>query len=188
MVTATSSDGLSYVASSSYTVVPDLAEVQVGIGDVSEAAVGTRFSEKVTVTKAGPPPASDVITGLLVPRWLSVTNAGGGLALGPAIYWSDGSIAADSTVTRTVTFHVAPNARGSARIAVAAASIQVKDPNYANNAAAIVVSLGHSNRLPHAQSRRERQSRSEPARPRQTNPYPAGAPNAGRPHDPHTAK
>jgi hypothetical protein len=51
-------------------------------------------------------------------------------------------------VTYTVTFKVTTTAHGNVLIPAAAASTQVKDTNYANNAAAVIVTLGSS--TPHA--------------------------------------
>jgi hypothetical protein len=47
-------------------------------------------------------------------------------------------------VTYTIGFQAASDARGNAVIAMAAASAQIKDPDYANNADAITVKLGPS--------------------------------------------
>jgi Domain of unknown function DUF11 len=145
-VTATSSDGQSTSQTSNYTVVAvaHLADVRVAIGNVTSAKDGSTFSETVTVANAGPAVATDVVTGLVVPAGLTVTSTGGGSTLGPAVHWTNNSIAAGASVTHTVTFKVAANARGTAVIAAAAASLQVPDPNYANNAAAIAVGLGPS--------------------------------------------
>jgi uncharacterized repeat protein (TIGR01451 family) len=136
-VTATSSDGQSTSQTVDYTVVavPGLADVKAAIGTVTSAADGSTFSETVTVSNAGPAAATNVVTGLVVPAGLTVTNTGGGSTLGPAVYWTDSSIAAGARVTHTVTFSVAATALGTAVIAVATTSLQVPDPNYANNAA-----------------------------------------------------
>jgi hypothetical protein len=143
-VTATSSDGQTTTATADYTVVaaPRLADVGATITGPSHAADGARFTEKVTVSNAGPAAATNVITGLVVPRGLTVTSAGGGSRLGPAVYWSAGSIAPGSSVTYTIGFQAASDARGNALLAVAAASTQIKDPDYANNADAIAIALG----------------------------------------------
>jgi hypothetical protein len=125
--------------------VAKLADVKVTVGNVSSAADNSTFSETLTVANAGPAAATAVITGLVVPPGLTVTSTNGGTTLGPAVYWTEDSIAAGAAVTHTVTFRVAANAHGNALIAVAAASVQIKDPNYANNAAVVVVQLGPSN-------------------------------------------
>jgi hypothetical protein len=143
-VTATSTDGQTTTETSDYTVVAvaKLADVKVSITGPSHAADGATFSETVKVSNAGPAPATSVITGLVIPNGLTATNTGGGGKLGSAIYWTAGSIAAGQSVTYTVTLKVAANARGSALIPVASASTQVKDPDYANNAATTTVTLG----------------------------------------------
>jgi len=143
-VTATSTDGQTTTETSDYTVVAvaKLADVKVSIAGPSHAADGATFSETVKVSNAGPAPATSVITGLVIPNGLTATNTGGGGKLGSAIYWTAGSIAAGQSVTYTVTLKVAANARGSALIPVASASTQVKDPDYANNAATTTVTLG----------------------------------------------
>ena len=122
--------------------VAHLADLSVSITGASKAADGASFSEAVKVANAGPAAATGVITGLVVPNGLTVTGAGGGSRLGPAIYWSDGSIASGASVTYTVTLKVNAGARGSVLIGAATASTQVKDPDYLNNAAVTVVALG----------------------------------------------
>ncbi|HEV7708079.1 MAG TPA: choice-of-anchor Q domain-containing protein, partial [Asanoa sp.] len=145
-VTATSTDGQTTTATANYTVVAAArsADLGVTITGSSHAADGARFTEKVTVSNAGPAAATNVITGLVVPRGLTVTSTGGGSRLGPAVYWNAASMAPRSSVTYTIGFQAASNARGNAVIAMAAASTQIKDPDYANNADAITVTLGPS--------------------------------------------
>jgi hypothetical protein len=145
-VTATSTDGQTTTATANYTVVAVVRSADLGatITGSNHAADGARFTEKVTVSNAGPAAATNVITGLVVPRGLTVTSTGGGSRLGPAVYWNAASIAPRSSVTYTVGFQAASDARGNAVIAVAAASTQVKDPDYANNGAAITITLGPS--------------------------------------------
>jgi hypothetical protein len=143
-VTATSSDGQTATRTSSYTVlaVAKLADLGVTISGPGNAADGSTLTEKVTVANAGPAAATSVITGLIVPHGLTATSTGGGKSVGSVIYWTTPSIAAGTSVTYTVAFKVAKNARGNVLIAAASASTQVKDPNYNNNAAARVVALG----------------------------------------------
>jgi hypothetical protein len=143
-VTATSTDGQSTTQTSGYTVAAaaKLADLKASITGPSHAADGATFSETIKVTNAGPAAATSAVTGLVIPNGLTATNLGGGGKLGPAIYWTAPSIAAGQTVTYTVTFKVAGNARGNVLIAVATASTQIKDSNYANNAAATTVTLG----------------------------------------------
>jgi hypothetical protein len=145
-VTATSIDGQTTTATADYTVVAPARSADLGatITGSSHAADGVRFTEKVTVSNAGPAAATDVITGLVVPRGLTVTSTGGGSRLGPAVYWNAASIAPRSSVTYTIGFQAASDARGNAVIAMAAASAQIKDPDYANNADAIKVKLDPS--------------------------------------------
>jgi len=122
--------------------VAHLADLKVTITGPSTAADGTSFSEAVKVSNAGPAAATGVLTGLVIPNGLTVTATGGGSRLGPAIYWSDGSIASGASVTYAITLKVNSGAHGSVLIPVATASTQVKDPDYLNNAAVTVVALG----------------------------------------------
>jgi hypothetical protein len=147
-VTATSTDGQTTTATANYTVVAVArsADLSATITGSSHAADGARFTEKVTVSNAGPAAATNVITGLVVPRGLTVTSAGGGSRLGPAVYWKAASIAPRSSVTYTIGFQAASDARGNAVIAIAAASTDIKDPDYANNADAITITLGAGTR------------------------------------------
>jgi hypothetical protein len=147
-VTATSTDGQTTTATASYTVVAVArsADLSATITGSSHAADGARFTEKVTVSNAGPAAATNVITGLVVPRGLTVTSAGGGSRLGPAVYWKAASIAPRSSVTYAIGFQAASDARGNAVIAIAAASTEIKDPDYANNADAATITLGAGTR------------------------------------------
>jgi len=143
-VTATSTDGQTSTQTSSYTVVAvaKLADLKVSLSGPAEAADGATFTEAVKVTNAGPAAATDVLTGLVVPNSLTATATGGGSRLGPAIYWTDPSIAAGQSVSYSVTLKVAAGAHANAAITAAVASTQVKDPNYLNNAAVTIVALG----------------------------------------------
>ncbi len=142
-VTATSTDGQTVTQTSDYTVVAaaKLADVKVSITCPGHAADGSTFSEAIKVSNAGPAAATSVITGLIVPKGLSARSTGGGRNWGSEIYWTAPSIASGASVMYTITFEVAVKARGNVLIAVAAASTQIKDPNYHNNAAATVVTL-----------------------------------------------
>ena len=82
------------------------------------------------------------MTALLVPAGVTVTNADGASTLGPLLDWAASAIAANATKTYTVTFKVDAHTNALAVIAVAAASLQTPDPNYANNATTTTISLG----------------------------------------------
>jgi uncharacterized repeat protein (TIGR01451 family) len=143
-VTATSTDGQTTTTSADYRVVAAarLADLGATISGPSHVADGAKFTVKLKVSNAGPAPATNVLSGLVVPRGLTVTSAGGGSRLGQAVYWKAASIAPKSSVAYTIGFQTASNARGNAVIAVAAASTAIKDPDYGDNAAAITVTLG----------------------------------------------
>jgi hypothetical protein len=145
-VTAASTDRQTTTVTADYTVlaVARVADVRAAITGPSHAAGGAKFTEKLKVSNAGPTTATNVLSGLVVPRGLTVTSTDGGSRFGPALYWKAASITPKSSVTYTISFQVASNARGNAVIAVAAASTKIKDPNYANNAAATTITLGAS--------------------------------------------
>ena len=98
----------------------------------------------MNVSNAGPSPATNVFSAVTVPTGVSVTSTGGGTLVRGIVYWTDPKIAGGATVSHTVTFKVNQHTNRTVVIGVAAASLQVKDPNYANNVAAIVVALGNS--------------------------------------------
>jgi uncharacterized repeat protein (TIGR01451 family) len=143
-VTATSTDGQTTTTTAAYTVIgaAKLADLGATITGPGHVADGARFTVNIKVSNAGPAAATNVLSGLVVPKGLTVTSAGGGSKLGPAVYWRAASIAPKSSVTYTIGFEAASNARGNAVIAMAAASTAIKDPDYGNNAAAITIALG----------------------------------------------
>ena len=145
-VTATSTDGQTTTQTVTYTVlaVAKLADISVSITGATKAADSSTFSESITVANAGPAAATNVLTGLIIPEGLTATNTGGGTRIGAVITWTTGSIKANAHMTFTVTFRAASNGSGRVLIPVAAASTQIKDPDYANNAADIVVTLGQT--------------------------------------------
>ena len=123
-------------------VVSKLADLKVTINGATKAADGSTFIESVTVSNSGPGAATNVLTGLVTPAQITVTNAGGGSQTGPAVSWTDHSIPAGVSVTHMVTSKVAAHAHGNVLMPVAAGSTQVKDPNYLNNVAVQTITLG----------------------------------------------
>jgi hypothetical protein len=76
----------------------------------------------VTVANAGPSAAVKTGTALLIPPGWTVARAGGGTVIGRQfITFTDASLAADGTITYTVTL-TAPAAKGRALLAAAVAS------------------------------------------------------------------
>jgi Big-like domain-containing protein/uncharacterized protein DUF11 len=141
-VTATSTDGQSTTQPVTYTVVTNQADLSASITGATKAADGSSFTETVKVANAGPAPATSVITGLTVPKDVTVTSTGGGTSTDGVVYWTDPSLASGASVSYTVTFKVAAKANETVVIGAATASTQVKDPNLDNNVAAIEVTLG----------------------------------------------
>jgi 6-phosphogluconolactonase (cycloisomerase 2 family) len=145
-VTATSLDGQTTAQTNTYTVTavhtPNLADLKIAINGPGTAADGTTFTEQIKITNDGPATATKVLTALVAPGQVAITNTGGGTLLGATVLWNDNAIAASSSVTHTIAFRVEPRARGRVLIAAATASIQVLDPNYGNNAAQTAVDLG----------------------------------------------
>ncbi len=145
-ITAAYSGDSAYVGSTSapltQQVVSDKADVSVSVTGPGRAADRSSFTEVLRVSNAGPAAATGVITGLVIPSGVSITSTGGGSRLGSAVYWTDPSIAAGASVTYTVALKTSATAHGTVVFAAASASTQVKDPNYANNAAVNTVALG----------------------------------------------
>lgn len=123
-------------------MVRDLADLKASINGPSAAADSSSFNETVNVTNGGPATAKGVITVLLVPGGVSVTSTGGGTQLGGVIYWTAGALTPGAQNTYTVGFRVAAHAHGIVSIPAGTVSTQVPDPNYANNAATTLVTLG----------------------------------------------
>ena len=143
-MSATSSDGQSTTTTVNYTVtaVPHLADVRISLAGPAGAGGGSTFTEKITVANAGPAAATNVITALGVPGGLTVTGAGGGTVSHSVVYFTAGTIPAGGSITYTITLKVAAGAHGKALLAAASASTQIRDPNYTNNAAAAIITLG----------------------------------------------
>jgi len=141
-VTASSTDGQSTTQMVTYTVVTNTADLVVTITGATKAADGASFTETVKVANAGPAPATSVLTGLTVPKGVTVTSTGGGTSTNGVIYWTDATLASGASVSYTVTFKVSAKTNETVAIGAASASTQVKDPNLANNVAAIEVTLG----------------------------------------------
>jgi Domain of unknown function DUF11 len=152
-VTAASTDLQSTSQTVSYNVaaVPNLADVKLSLSAPTNATGGSTFTATVNTANLGPAAATKVVTALTIPGGLSVTNSAGGTRIGSAIYWTDSAITSGSSATHTVTFKVAATAHGRALIAAAAASTQVKDPNYGNNAGAASLTLGAAGKPPASQ-------------------------------------
>ncbi len=122
--------------------VANRADLQIAISGPASAGDGATFAEKVAVTNLGPATAKDVVTALIAPPGVTIANPGGSSVLGSVLDWTATAIAAHATTTYTVSFKVAAHTSARAVIAVATASLQTPDPNYANNAATTTITLG----------------------------------------------
>ena len=141
-VTAASSDGQSTTKTVTYTVVTGSANLRVMITGTGKGAHGATFTETVKVANAGPTAATDVLTGLTVPKGVTVIGTDGGGSADRLIYWNDVSLAPGASSSYVVTFRVAHKTNETALIGAAAASTQAKDPKLANNIAELEVTLG----------------------------------------------
>jgi len=144
-ITAAYSGDSAYLGSPSapltQQVVPDKADLKVGVSAPAQAADGTSVTETVTVTNQGPATASKVVTALTDPGALAATNPDGARVNGPVLTWSTASLAPGASQTFTVTAQVGAHAHGTVLVAAGALSA-TPDPNYLNNAAFAKVSLG----------------------------------------------
>ncbi len=144
-ITAAYSGDSAYVGSTSAAltqhVVPDKADLKVGVSAPAQAADGTSVSETVTVTNQGPATASKISTALIEPGALTVTNADGANVNGPVLTWSTASLAPGASQTFTVTAQVGAHAHRTVLVAAGALSA-TPDPDYLNNAAVAKVRLG----------------------------------------------
>ena len=126
----------------SITTASKLADLSITMSGPTSAADGSSFTEKVTVKNAGPANAGNVLTTVIVPTGLTVTNTGGGQLVAGTTYWTANQIAAGGQASYTVTFKVGAHAGGTALIPAGTASLANPDPNYANNVTATTVRLG----------------------------------------------
>jgi hypothetical protein len=114
----------------------------------------------VKVANAGPAAATEVLTGLTVPKGVTVVGADRGTSADRIVYWNDASLASGASVSYIVTFKVARKTNKTVLIGAAAASTQVKDPKLADNIAEIEVTLGSgSGRIEASKLRAEMRSR-----------------------------
>lgn len=146
-VTATNSAGTGPASAPSNAVTPSApgapsADLAVTVHGPAAAGDGSTFTETITVHNAGPGTATGIATGLNVPWGLTVTSAPEGSRIGPVVYWWDSSLAANATVTHTLTFRVDTWPHYTAAIGVATASSKVADPHPADNVALTTVKLG----------------------------------------------
>jgi hypothetical protein len=122
-------------------VVPNRADLKVAVSAPAQAADGTALSEKVTVTNQGPATANKVVTALVEPGALAVTNADGANVKGPVLIWSMAGLAPGASQTFTVIAQTGTHAHGT--VVVTAGTLSATpDPNIFNNAAAARISLG----------------------------------------------
>jgi DNA-binding beta-propeller fold protein YncE len=117
------------------------ADVALRLAGPTAAAIGTTFTERVTVTDYGPDSAPSVSTALLIPTGLLVTSAPGaqgGVQSNP-LEWTDAALAPGASITHLVTFSV--NSYGTPPLGGIAVG-SVNDPDPANNAAITTIRLG----------------------------------------------
>ena len=117
------------------------ADVAAAVGAASTVAHGASITETVAVTNNGPSDATNVVTGVVVPRGFTVTNPGGGTRLGSSVVlFTEPTLAAQATVTYTVVLTAPATPQGTELGALSAAS-PTPDPNPANNSARKTVTV-----------------------------------------------
>ena len=142
-VTATNGAGTGPVSDPSNAVTPTTAkaDLSVKLSGPVKAADGTRFTDTITVTNAGPTAASNVSTYITVPSGLTVTTAAGSKKVGAERLWTLSSLAAHGTQTYKITYKVAANTHRSVTL-TAGTGARTSDPNTANNTATSQIRLG----------------------------------------------
>lgn len=128
-----------------FTVVPKLADVTASLSGPTTESRGSTFFETLTITDAGPAAATDVLAVMLIPRGVTVTSTGGGTQMGDVIYWTASRITPNAHDAYTVGFRVDPHGQRRLQIDAGAVSLQVPDPNLANNIAQATVTLNAVN-------------------------------------------
>jgi hypothetical protein len=111
---------------------PARADLSVSLQTPSSVASGSTFAVALTVRNRGPSTATRSLAALVLPPGLSVRDAGGGTSAGPVLYWSLGTLAANSTSTRTATVKAARGLRGDKLLAAGAVSA-TRDPRPQDN-------------------------------------------------------
>jgi Domain of unknown function DUF11 len=124
-----------------FTVVPDLVDLSVTISGPPTAADNGSFNETVSIRDAGPAPAANVVTVLIVPGGVTVKATAGGSDVRGSLIWTAAKILPGASDTYTVTFTVGARTKGTVAFPVATVSLSVPDPNYANNAANSKITL-----------------------------------------------
>ena len=136
-LTGTDSDPLGDSGTWAFTLTiitpgPARANLSISASAPAEVAPSAAVTVTVKVATAGPSAAGKTGTALLIPRGWTVARAGGGTVIGrQLITFTDASLAANGTITYTVTL-TAPAAKGRDLLAAATAST-IKDPSILNN-------------------------------------------------------
>jgi hypothetical protein len=142
-LTGTDSDTLGDSGNWAFTLTvtaagPARADLSISAAAPAAVAPSATVTVKLTVANAGPSAAAKTGTALLIPRGWTVASAGGGTVTGKQlITFTDASVAANATITYTVTL-TAPATKGTGLLTAAVAST-VKDPNIRNNLTLILI-------------------------------------------------
>ena len=111
-------------------------DVGVSIADAPDpVTAGTDLTYTLTVSNAGPSPATGVqVTDPIPPGTSFVSASNGGTLASGTVTWNIGTIASGASVTRTLVVHVDPS-RTTALTDTAAVTTTATDTNNANNSA-----------------------------------------------------
>ncbi|GAB2577134.1 Ig-like domain-containing protein [Microlunatus antarcticus] len=110
------------------------ADLKVTLTGPAQLTRGQSGTYVLTVKNQGPDTAVDVLSSLAFPCGVSVTSTGGGKQVGNLVVWPTlASLASGSSTTYTVT--VKATAKGSWKVAGAAASLKTPDPALGSNVA-----------------------------------------------------
>jgi hypothetical protein len=118
---------------------PARADLSVALASPIAVARGQVFTVTLTLTNAGPSPASKVLSGITVPRHFTVVDAGGGtLRFGTVLYAAD-SLASGQTATFALRLRA--GSRRAITALLAGALSGIADPRPLNNLTARVIRI-----------------------------------------------
>jgi uncharacterized repeat protein (TIGR01451 family) len=118
---------------------PARADLAITMTAPKSLAPGASGTITVTVTNNGPSTATSVVTGLLVPPGLTITNAGGGTVYFGTDIFTASSLASGAKLTYTIT--IKAGSHKAQLLLLAATGSAIKDPRLLNNITAASLTI-----------------------------------------------